>query len=112
MVGPDRVEIRGPSTAKVGQTLIFECGTSNSNPASTLQWVIDGKAQPAIHNRTDTSPEGGWVTLSNISVIIGHLDKSKSISCYANNYALSETKVETHIVTVLCKYDYLKYNGK
>ena len=102
------MEIRGPATAKVGQTLNFECATSNSNPASTLQWVIDGKAQPAIHNRTDTSAEGGWVTISNVSVMVGHLDKSKSISCYANNFALSETKVETHIVTVLCKYKILK----
>ena len=74
--------------------------------------MIDGKAQPAIHNRTDTSPEGGWVTVSNISVMVGHLDKSKSISCQANNYALSETKIETHIVTVLCKYKNLKYDRK
>ena len=102
------MEIRGPDTAKVGQTLNFECATSNSNPASTLQWVIDGKAHPAIHNRTDTSAEGGWVTISNVSVMVGHLDKSKTISCYANNFALSETKVETHIVTVLCKYKNLK----
>lgn len=108
---PDRVEIRGPATAKVGQTLNFECATSNSNPASTLQWVIDGKAQPAIHNRTDTSAEGGWVTISNVSVMVGHLDKSKSISCYANNFALSETKVETHIVTVLYPPDELSITG-
>ena len=57
LVAPGHVEIRGPSTAKVGQALIFECGTSNSNPASTLQWVIDGKAQPAINNITRLKTE-------------------------------------------------------
>ena len=53
---------------------------------------------------TDISSDGGWATRSNISVTIKPNDKSKTISCYAKNTVLGETKVETHIVTVLCKY--------
>ena len=98
------MEIRGPDTAKVGQTLNFDCITSNSNPASSLLWQVDGKGRTANSNVTESSAEGGWLTTSNISVTINPSDKSKTISCYAKNTALGETKVETHIVTVLCKY--------
>jgi hypothetical protein len=83
--------------------LTFECVTSNSNPASSLQWVVDGRTVPGRHNRTDTSAEGGWVSMANMSLTVAEQDKMKTVSCYANNMALSETKVETHIVTVLCK---------
>ena len=103
-VAPDRVVIRGPRTAKVGQTLAFECATSNSNPASAVHWLIDGQPQPALHNRTEVSDEGGWVTISNISVTVGHTDKSKAITCVATNVALGTTEASPHIVTVLCKF--------
>ena len=88
----------------MGQTLNFDCITSNSNPVPSLLWQVDGKAQPAGGNMTDISSDGGWATRSNISVTIKPNDKSKTISCYAKSTALGETKVETHIVTVLCKY--------
>ena len=98
------MEIRGSETAKSGQTLNFECSTSNSNPASTVHWEVDGRMVSGNTNVTDTSPDGGWVSQSNISVNIQPNDKTKTISCFAKNAALGETKVETHIVTVLCKY--------
>jgi len=107
----DRVEIRGPNTAKVGQTLNFDCITSNSNPAPSLLWEVDGKTQTAGGNMTDISSDGGWATRSNISVTIKPNDKSKTISCYAKNTALGETKVETHIVTVLYPPDELSVTG-
>ena len=82
-----------------------------------------------LHNRTDTSIEGGWRYISNgimtmmivmmmmmmivtmvmtmrmpmvimmirsmanMSLTVGAEDKTKTVSCYANNLALSETKV-------------------
>ena len=109
VVAPDRVEILGPETAKVGQTLNFECAASNSNPASTILWEVDGTMTKASNNVTPVSEEGGWMTNSNISVNIGPNDKTKTISCFAKNAALGETKVETHIVTILCKYQTGKY---
>ena len=106
LVAPDRVEIQGPETAKVGQTLNFECATSNSNPASTLHWEIDGRVtrSGSDSNLTSEAADGGWLTSANTSVTIRPNDKTKTISCYAKNAALGETKVETHIVTVLCEY--------
>ena len=70
LVAPDRVEIRGRETAEVGQTLNFECTTSNSNPASTLHWEVDGRMQPGTTNITDVSSDGGWVSSTNLSVNI------------------------------------------
>merc|ERR1719192_555026 len=52
-------------------------------------------------NMTDTSVEGGWRSMGNMSLTVGAEDKTKTVSCYANNLALSETKVETHTITVL-----------
>jgi hypothetical protein len=43
-VAPDKVTIKGPSEAKVGDSLRFECSTSNSNPPASVQWVVDGRA--------------------------------------------------------------------
>ena len=103
-VAPDRLEIRGPETCKVGQSLNFQCSASNSNPASSLSWEVDGDLVSSSNNVTQVSREGGWMTSSNISINIGASDKTKTISCFAKNAALGETKVETHIVTVLCKY--------
>jgi hypothetical protein len=42
-VAPDKVTIKGPSEAKVGDSLRFECSTSNSNPPASVQWVVDGR---------------------------------------------------------------------
>ena len=50
------------------------------------------------------SPEGGWVTKSNLSVRVTSQDRNKVVHCYAINSALGETKVQKHVVSVLCKY--------
>jgi hypothetical protein len=42
-VAPDKVTIKGPTEAKVGDSLRFECTTSNSNPPASVQWVVDGR---------------------------------------------------------------------
>ena len=43
LVAPEKVTITGPKTAKVGDTLNFNCETANSNPRATVQWVVDGR---------------------------------------------------------------------
>ena len=42
-VAPEKVTITGPKTAKVGDSLKFNCETANSNPNATVQWVVDGR---------------------------------------------------------------------
>ncbi len=44
IVAPDKVTIKGPSDAKVGDSLKFECTTSNSNPPASVTWVVDGRS--------------------------------------------------------------------
>ena len=51
-----------------------------------------------------TSPDGGWITKSNLSLTINPMDRNKDVLCYAVNSALGETVVEKHTVAVLCKY--------
>jgi hypothetical protein len=102
-VAPDKVTITGPTQAKVGETLKFECVTGNSNPPASIQWLVDGvhKNENFTHKATD--PNGGWVTRSELSVTISASDRNKMISCYAVNQELGETIVESHMISVLCK---------
>jgi CD80-like C2-set immunoglobulin domain len=103
-VAPDTLTITGPDTAKINDTLSLECVTSNSNPASSIQWVVDGRIIPPTTNASDTSADGGWITKSTASIRIASSDRNKDVSCYANNFALSTTKVQTHRIKVLCKF--------
>ena len=60
-----------------------------------------------LSNRLQSeSPEGGWVTKSNLSVSVTSQDRNKVVHCYAINSALGETKVQKHVVSVLCKYQH------
>ena len=56
------------------------------------------------HNLQVTSPDGGWITKSNLSLKINPMDRNKDVLCYAVNAALGETVVEKHTIAVLCKY--------
>ena len=53
---------------------------------------------------TVTSPSGGWVTRSNISVMVNPNDRNKIISCNAINSELNDIKTQSHVLTVICKY--------
>ena len=105
--------------------------------------MVDGRTVAGLHNRTDTSVEGGWRqvfhivgilrrigvsqfpqptcsssglgrlsevenlfedgchrrSMGNMSLTVGAEDKTKTVSCYANNLALSETKVKVSFET-------------
>lgn len=98
---PDKVTIDGPSEAKVGDILEFKCETSNSNPPATVQWVVDGRTVAENFTHTATSPNGGWITKSDLTVTIGSNDRNKMVSCYAVNQELGETIVESHMISVL-----------
>ena len=41
---PKKVTITGPATAKVNSTVSLACKSARSNPTSSLQWVVDGRA--------------------------------------------------------------------
>ena len=100
---PEAVVITGPATAKVGDFLTFDCETSNSNPPASIQWVVDGRTVRDNFTQTTTSPDGGWITKSNLSLVVTSQDRNKVVHCYAINSALGETIVQKHVVSVLCK---------
>ena len=51
-----------------------------------------------------TSPGGGWVTTSDLSVTVTEHDRQKTVSCYAINAELGETIVESKVVSVICEF--------
>ena len=104
-VAPANVRLIGPSEARVGDSLNFECITENSNPPATIQWFVDNRTLPSDIQTTNTvtSPSGGWVTRSNISVMVSPNDRNKIISCNAVNSELNDIKTQSHVLTVICK---------
>ena len=104
-VAPANVRLIGPSEARVGDSLNFECITENSNPPATIQWFVDNRTLPSDIQTTNTvtSPSGGWVTRSNISVMVSPKDRNKIIYCNAVNSELNDIKTQSHVLTVICK---------
>ena len=102
-VAPKTVKIEGPSEAKVNDTISLECTTSNSNPEARISWVLDGRHIKENGSRITTSPDGGWVSSSNLTTTVQSLERNLTVSCYAVVHDLGQTMVDTHIISVICK---------
>lgn len=80
----------------------------NENFTHAVSYLADCvfyKAFNSFHCKIQaTSPNGGWTTKSELTVLIDHNDRNKMVSCYAVNQELGETTVETHMISVLCKF--------
>ena len=106
-VAPSSLDLNGPSEARVGDVINYECVTANSNPPATIQWVVDNRTQSGssgIQSQSLVSPLGGWVTHSNLSIKVQSNDRTKLISCNVVNSELNDVKTESAILTVICKY--------
>uniref|UniRef100_A0A1W7RA58 Nephrin n=1 Tax=Hadrurus spadix TaxID=141984 RepID=A0A1W7RA58_9SCOR len=98
---PSKVTITGAKEAKAGDIVDMTCITDPSNPPAEVTWVVDGRGINST-NATRRSPNGGWITMSNISVEITGLERNvKMVSCYAINHGLGETVVETSVLSIL-----------
>ena len=97
------MKIVGPSEAKVNDTISLECATSNSNPEARISWVLDGRHIKENGSRITTSPDGGWVSSSNLTTTVQSLERNLTVSCYAVVHDLGQTMVDTHIISVICK---------
>ena len=97
---------------QVGEVLTFECDSGTSNPASSLHWVVDSRNMTANYTMTEGADHGGFVTKSNITVTVAEATRYKTVSCYADNLALSgEKSWATHRVTVSYPPDALIVSG-
>ncbi|KFM57797.1 Nephrin, partial [Stegodyphus mimosarum] len=98
---PSKVTLVGPKEAQEGDTVTMFCTTDRSNPPADVSWVVEGRSVQAATSIT-ADPRGGWITTSNVTYTIsGHERNMKMFSCYAVNKALSETLVESAVVSVL-----------
>ncbi|CAH2232972.1 jg8289 [Pararge aegeria aegeria] len=100
-VAPSHVTISGPSEARVGDPVPLSCSTAPSNPAADIKWLVLGKHHRDASNRTVISPEGGWITTSNITVVVEPNRRSIVVVCHGINAQLTENVVATHTINVL-----------
>ncbi|XP_013792779.1 synaptogenesis protein syg-2-like, partial [Limulus polyphemus] len=100
-VAPAEVVVSGPKEAKPGETVTITCATSRSNPAADINWLVDGQHVEGANTIT-ADPEGGWISNSNITVIIQSQERlSKIFQCFAANKDLGETIVESYVLSIL-----------
>lgn len=95
--------VTGPSEARVNETVSLECTTSNSNPEARITWVLDGREVRENGSRIATSPDGGWVSSSNLTTVIKHTGRNLTVSCHALVADLAQRVAETKIISVVCK---------
>ncbi|VVD03794.1 unnamed protein product [Leptidea sinapis] len=101
LFAPSHVTISGPSEARVGDPVPLSCTTAPSNPAAEIKWLVLGKQHRDASNRTVISPEGGWITSSNITVVVEPNRRSIVVVCHGINAQLTENVVSTHTINVL-----------
>lgn len=95
--------ISGPTEARVGDPVPLTCTTANSNPPAEIKWMVAGRQVRNATSRTIVSPEGGWITTSNITAIVEPNRRSLVVICHGLNMQLTENVVSTHTINVLCK---------
>lgn len=107
LVSPAHVTISGPTEARVGDPVPLTCTTANSNPPAEIKWMVAGRQVRNATSRTVVSPEGGWITTSNITAVVEPNRRSLVVICHGLNMQLTENVVSTHTINVLCEW--LKY---
>ena len=65
---------------------------------------IAGRQVRNATSRTVVSPEGGWITTSNITAVVEPNRRSLVVICHGLNMQLTENVVSTHTINVLCKF--------
>lgn len=95
--------ITGTREAKAGETLTLTCTTSNSNPAAIVTWIPQGSGGANIRSRSEASPDGGYITISEIDITLSSSQTTAIYTCSATNTDLGVTVSDTATVGILCK---------
>ncbi|CAH1372536.1 unnamed protein product [Tenebrio molitor] len=101
LFSPAHVTISGPTEARVGDPVPLTCTTANSNPPAEIKWMVAGRQVRNATSRTVVSPEGGWITTSNITAVVEPNRRSLVVICHGLNMQLTENVVSTHTINVL-----------
>jgi hypothetical protein len=103
-VPPTQVTIAGPTEARQGDTVNFQCLTAPSNPAAEIRWTIDGRQRRTNVSSTIPSNEGGVITTSNISITVDSSKRQFSLLCQGINMQLADNVMTTHTLHILCEF--------
>lgn len=103
LVPPKEVTISGPTEARQGDVVNFQCSTAPSNPAAEIRWTIDGRQKRTNASSQIPSNEGGWISMSNISISVDSNKRSYSLLCQGINMQLADNVMTTHMLHILCK---------
>ncbi|XP_055904488.1 nephrin isoform X2 [Eupeodes corollae] len=98
---PSEVTISGPTEALAEETVQLSCSSAPSNPIAEISWSVDGQQMNATNSKSQQNPEGGWITVSNLSVTIGSNKRFLVAVCHGFNAALTEAVVATHTINIL-----------
>nr|XP_040233680.2 nephrin isoform X1 [Anopheles coluzzii]XP_049464367.1 nephrin isoform X1 [Anopheles coluzzii]XP_049464368.1 nephrin isoform X1 [Anopheles coluzzii] len=101
LFAPTQVTISGASEARTGDVVSLQCQTAPSNPPAEIKWSVSGHHVKNTTSRTIENPDGGWITLSNISVPVEANKRSLVVICHGLNMQLTENVIATHTVNVL-----------
>ncbi|XP_053621013.1 nephrin isoform X1 [Plodia interpunctella] len=101
LFAPSHVTISGPTEARVGDPVPLTCSTAPSNPAADVKWLVSGKHHKEATDKTAISPEGGWITTSNITVMVEPNRRAVTVVCHGINAQLTENVVASHTINVL-----------
>ncbi|XP_060807924.1 nephrin [Amyelois transitella] len=101
LFAPSHVTISGPTEARVGDPVPLTCSTAPSNPAAEVKWLVSGKHHKETTEKTAISPEGGWITTSNITVTVEPNRRAVTVVCHGINAQLTENVVASHTINVL-----------
>ncbi|CRK97555.1 CLUMA_CG010940, isoform A [Clunio marinus] len=98
---PTQVTIAGPTEARQGEIVNFQCSSAPSNPAAEIRWTIDGRQKRTNGSSQIPSNEGGWITTSNISISVDSHKRSFSLLCQGINMQLADNVMTTHMLHIL-----------
>ncbi|XP_050093135.1 nephrin-like isoform X2 [Anopheles aquasalis] len=101
LFAPTHVTISGASEARTGDVVSLQCQTAPSNPPAEIKWSVNGHHMKNTTARTIENQDGGWVTVSNISVPVEANKRSLVVICHGLNMKLTENVISTHTVNVL-----------
>ncbi|KAL0273716.1 UNVERIFIED_CONTAM: hypothetical protein PYX00_006332 [Menopon gallinae] len=101
LFAPAHVTISGATEAKAGDKVSLTCTSDNSNPPADIKWMVGGKQLRNTSVVTTPSPNGGSISTSNITVLVGQNRRSLVVVCHGLNMHLTENIVGTHTINVL-----------
>ncbi|XP_042883358.1 nephrin-like, partial [Penaeus japonicus] len=96
------VSLAGPAHVKVGEPISLTCETAESNPPSSLSWVVQGEVVQGVKERVSRVSSGGWVTSSELTqyVVRSRRISEVVVECRALNPAIDRVVKKTSIIDI------------